>query len=57
MVLTLLAGGLSNADIGRALSTSPITVRNHVSSIFTKLQVTNRRQAMLRARAPWTDPR
>jgi DNA-binding NarL/FixJ family response regulator len=56
-VLTLLAEGLSNADIGRALFISPITVRNHVSSIFTKLQVTNRRQAMLRARPPWTDPR
>jgi DNA-binding NarL/FixJ family response regulator len=50
-VLTLLAEGMSNADIGRALFISPITVRNHVSSIFAKLQVTNRHQAMLRARA------
>jgi DNA-binding NarL/FixJ family response regulator len=49
-VLALLAEGLSNAEIGRALFISPITVRNHVSSIFAKLQVTNRRQAMLRAR-------
>ena len=49
-VLTLLAEGMSNADIGRALFISPITVRNHVSSIFAKLQVTNRHQAMLRAR-------
>jgi DNA-binding NarL/FixJ family response regulator len=49
-VLGLLAEGLSNAEIGRALFISPITVRNHVSSIFAKLQVTNRRQAMLRAR-------
>ena len=56
-VLGLLAKGLSNADIGRSLFISPITVRNHVSSIFAKLQVTNRHQAMLRARAPWTDPR
>ena len=56
-VLGLLAQGLSNADIGRALFISPITVRNHVSSIFAKLQVTNRHQAMLRARASWTDPR
>jgi DNA-binding NarL/FixJ family response regulator len=47
-VLTLLADGLSNAEIGRALFISPITVRNHVSNIFAKLQVTNRRQAMLR---------
>jgi DNA-binding NarL/FixJ family response regulator len=49
-VLDLLAQGLSNAEIGRALFISPITVRNHVSNIFAKLQVTNRRQAMLRVR-------
>jgi DNA-binding NarL/FixJ family response regulator len=49
-VLTLLAQGLSNAEIGRALFISPITGRNHVSNIFAKLQVTNRRQAMLRVR-------
>jgi DNA-binding NarL/FixJ family response regulator len=49
-VLELLADGLSNAEIGRALFISPITVRNHVSNIFAKLQVTNRRQAMLRVR-------
>ena len=55
-VLTLLAEGLSNAEIGQALFISPITVRNHVSSIFAKLQVTNRRQAMLRARGAWENP-
>jgi DNA-binding NarL/FixJ family response regulator len=54
-VLTLLADGLSNPEIGRALFISPVTVRNHVSSILAKLQVTNRRQAMLRARAPRDD--
>jgi DNA-binding NarL/FixJ family response regulator len=48
-VLTLLAEGMTNQEIGRALFISPITVRNHVSSIFAKLQVTNRQQAMLRA--------
>lgn len=55
-VLSLLAEGLSNAQIGRALFISPITVRNHVSSIFLKLQVTNRRQAMLRARGEASAP-
>jgi len=50
-VLTLVAEGLSNAEIGRALFISPITVRNHVSSILAKLQVSNRREAMLRVRA------
>jgi DNA-binding NarL/FixJ family response regulator len=49
-VLALLAEGMTNQEIGRALFISPITVRNHVSSIFAKLQVTNRQQAMLRAR-------
>lgn len=53
-VLELLAEGLSNAEIGRALFISPLTVRNHVSNIFAKLQVTNRRQAMLRVRNPGT---
>lgn len=50
-VLALLADGLSNQQIGRALFISPITVRNHVSSILAKLQVSNRRQAMVRVRA------
>ena len=49
-VLTHLAEGLTNQQIGEALFISPITVRNHVSSILTKLQVTNRREAMIRAR-------
>lgn len=49
-VLALLADGLSNQEIGRALFISPVTVRNHVSSILAKLQMINRRQAMLRAR-------
>jgi DNA-binding NarL/FixJ family response regulator len=49
-VLALLADGLSNAEIGRSLFISPVTVRNHVSSILAKLQVSNRRQAMLRVR-------
>jgi DNA-binding NarL/FixJ family response regulator len=47
-VLTLLAEGMTNQEIGRALFISPITVRNHLSSIFAKLQVTNRQQAILR---------
>jgi DNA-binding NarL/FixJ family response regulator len=50
-VLTLVAEGMTNQQIGRALFISPITVRNHVSSILAKLQVSNRQQAMLRARA------
>jgi DNA-binding NarL/FixJ family response regulator len=47
-VLELLADGLTNNEIGERLFISPITVRNHVSRILTKLQVRDRREAMLR---------
>ncbi len=49
-VLELLAEGLTNNEIGARLFISPITVRNHVSRILTKLQVRDRREAMLRVR-------
>ncbi len=49
-VLGHLADGLSNQQIADLLFISPITVRNHVSSILAKLRVPDRRQAMLRAR-------
>ena len=50
-VLDLIATGVSNADIAKRLSLSPKTVRNHVSNVFTKLQVADRAQAIVRARA------
>lgn len=49
-VLELLARGRSNGDIAATLVLSPKTVRNHVSAIFTKLQVADRAEAMARAR-------
>jgi DNA-binding NarL/FixJ family response regulator len=49
-VLSLMARGDSNAEIARALTISVKTVRNHVSNIFTKLQVADRAQAVIRAR-------
>ncbi len=49
-VLSHLADGLTNQQIAARLYISPITVRNHVSSILTKLKLSNRRQAMIRAR-------
>jgi DNA-binding NarL/FixJ family response regulator len=49
-VLSLLAEGRSNPDIARRLFLSPKTVRNHVSNIFTKLQVADRAQAIIKAR-------
>ncbi|HET7357594.1 MAG TPA: response regulator transcription factor [Nocardioidaceae bacterium] len=49
-VLELVAAGLGNAAIAHRLSLSPKTVRNNVSSIFTKLQVADRAEAIVRAR-------
>jgi DNA-binding NarL/FixJ family response regulator len=49
-VLGLVAAGRSNAQIAAALHLSPKTVRNNVSNVLTKLQVTDRAQAIVRAR-------
>jgi DNA-binding NarL/FixJ family response regulator len=49
-VLDLIARGRSNAEIAGRLYVSPKTVRNHISSIFTKLQVADRAHAIVRAR-------
>lgn len=49
-VLDLIARGLSNQDIAHRLYLSRKTVRNHVSNIFTKLQIADRAQAIIRAR-------
>ena len=49
-VLGLIAQGHSNPSIARTLFLSPKTVANYVSAIFTKLQVADRAEAMIRAR-------
>lgn len=49
-VLSLIAKGLTNTAIAEQLMLSPKTVRNHVSNIFSKLQVADRAAAIIRAR-------
>lgn len=48
-VIRLLTQGADNASIGRELSISPNTVKQHVTSIFGKLGVQNRVQAAVAA--------
>ena len=49
-VLALVADGHGNATIALRLQVSPNTVANHISSIFRKLQVPTRAEAIARAR-------
>ncbi|HCC32436.1 MAG TPA: hypothetical protein DEQ28_00800 [Clostridiales bacterium] len=48
-VLALVSQGLRNRDIGKGLYISEKTVRNHLSSVFRKLGVTDRTQAAILA--------
>ena len=49
-VLELVADGLGNATIARRLGLSVKTVRNYLSRIFAKLQITDRTEAAVQAR-------
>jgi len=49
-ILGLVARGHSNVQIARELVVSDKTVRNHITSIFAKLEVENRSQAIVLAR-------
>ena len=44
-ILTQLAQGKTNREISQKLLLSTSTVRNHISSIFAKLRISNRSQA------------
>jgi DNA-binding NarL/FixJ family response regulator len=49
-VLDLVAQGLTNTAIAERLVLSPKTIRNRVSTIFSKLQVAGRSEAIIKAR-------
>ena len=49
-ILVLVARGWSNQQIAAQLGLSIKTIRNHVSSVFTKIQVVDRAQAIVKAR-------
>lgn len=48
-VLKLAAGGLSNKEIARELRVSPRTVQTHLASIFSKMSVASRTEAVIKA--------
>lgn len=49
-VLRLLAAGRVKAEIAHTLVIAPNTVKKHIANIFGKLAVTNRADAVARAR-------
>ncbi len=49
-VLRLIAAGLSNREIAAQLVLAPSTVKSYVNTIYSKLQVESRTQAVARAR-------
>ena len=49
-VLELIAEGYKNSQIAEKLVISDKTVRNHITNIFSKLQVADRSQAIMKAR-------
>lgn len=49
-ILELIAEGKSNPEIAAQLVLTPGTVRNYVSNVFSKLQVADRTEAIIKAR-------
>jgi LuxR family maltose regulon positive regulatory protein len=49
-VLQLIAGGLSNGQIGEKLYIAQGTVKRHITNLYGKLEVQSRTQAVARAR-------
>ncbi len=53
-VLDMLASGKSNKEIALDMGIAPATVKNHLETIFGKMGVSNRMQAVMVARAALT---
>jgi len=51
-VLTLVARGLSNAEIGQRLYVSPATAKTHVARLLMKLDARDRAQLIIVAYEP-----
>jgi DNA-binding NarL/FixJ family response regulator len=49
-ILAMVGAGHNNTTIAAQLGLAPKTVRNHISNIMTKLHVSDRAQAIIRAR-------
>lgn len=47
-VAALLAQGLSNSEIGEKLVLSPLTVQDHIKSLYEKAGVTSRQELVAR---------
>lgn len=47
-ILTLVLEGMNNTEVSRQLNISSHTVKNHITNIFKKLNVTDRMQAMVK---------
>jgi two-component system nitrate/nitrite response regulator NarL len=45
-ILELIADGRSNADIAQALSLEEKTVKNHITRLYSKLNITSRYDAI-----------
>jgi len=52
-ILKLVAGGLSNKEVGRRLDLQEKTVKHYMTSILQKLQARNRVEAAVMAREHW----
>ncbi len=56
-ILALLANGATNREIAETFARSQRTIEHHVSSVLSKLNVSNRMEAMLRVQnEPWLLP-